>query len=149
MMRAALIAAALLAACSPPASDTPGSITAEWKDPFDTGPVVQLPYGDDGVRIDVAVGQLMEYEGWSSPATGDTDEPLQLPPFVEYLGIRGAPTNESPEERRRVGGDRKHIHTFVARAPGEGVLSIRSYSQREPNDPGYVVVRVIVVARAS
>lgn len=113
-----------------------------WVDPFPPSDVVRLNSIASGGRVEVVIGQRMEFHSHHSSSRGEVVEPAELPTFVEYLGERSPPS----EEPMRVGGSHDYIYEFVARAPGEGVLVIQEYNQRD-NLGAYEVFRATIVAR--
>lgn len=140
-MRYALAILAALAACSPAPSlpDQAGGRDTGFG-PFDLpAPPVQLNAVQNG-RVEVEVGQSMQFRTRYSSSQGEVVELASTPPFIEYRGVEASGSGGQ-------GASADYIFTFVVREPGEGVLAMRLYNQRYGGPPGYEVLNVVVVAR--
>ncbi|HRE44712.1 MAG TPA: hypothetical protein PKY87_12165, partial [Terricaulis sp.] len=111
-------------------------------DPLSPGAMIDLNAFASGARVDVSVGQRMEFRATTSGSRGEVVEPSELPPFIEYAGVRDA----YPAEPANWGGSSEFIHTFIARSPGVGELAIREYNHREGGE--YELFRATIAVRA-
>jgi len=110
-------------------------------DPLSPGAVIRLNATARGGRLEVAVGQHMDFHATSSGSRGEVIEPSETPYFIEYLGARPA----HPNEPENWGGSNDYIYSFVARGDGEGVLVIQEHNQRDGG--AREVFRATIVAR--
>lgn len=141
-MRRTLVILAALAACSP-AEPPPGVIGG--RNPVfapsssAAAPIVQLDALPRNGRVEVAVGQAMQFRTRYSSSQGEVVERGAVPDFVDYIGVEVSAADP--------GASADHVFIFVARRPGEGVLTMQQYNQRFGGPPGYEVLNVTVVAR--
>lgn len=105
-------------------------------------PAVQLDAAPWHGRVEVAVGQVMQFRTSHSysPSRGEVVKSGVMPDFVEYVGVEVSNSDGQ-------GASADYVFTFVARRPGVGVLTMQHYNHHVERPPMYEVLKVIIVAR--
>lgn len=148
MMRFAMLAFAMLAACAPP-EEAPRTDPTEAAVPAPTPADVEIRItaAQDGQIVEVPLNERFAVELVGIPTAGYVWAPAQMPAFLSRAGEAGGPTIAAQNEPGYAGGRHWEVLMFVATAAGEGELVLEQKRPWETDQPPTDVFRVTIHAR--
>lgn len=153
MIRAAFVSVALLAACAPPAGETPaeksapppGSSAVPAPTPQDV--TLRVTAEQNGQTITIGVNQRFAVELVGVPTAGYVWEPKTVPAFLTRAGEASGNTVAAQSQPGYVGGNHWEVLIFAAIEAGSGELVIEQRRPWENGQPANDTFRVNVVAQ--
>jgi inhibitor of cysteine peptidase len=148
MMRFALLAVIVLAACAPteeapPADQSQAALPA----PTPGDVEVRITVAQDGQSVEVPLNQRFAVELVGVPTAGYVWAPAHMPGFLTRAGEAGGPTIAAQNQPGYTGGNHWEVLMFVATTAGEGELVLEQRRPWETGQPPANVFRVTIVAR--
>lgn len=147
MMRAAILALALLGGCTS-SEEKAAAPAAENAVPAPTPEDVQvrITAAQNGQTVDVAVNQRFAIELVGVPTAGYLWQPAQVPAFVTRAGEASGNTIREQSQPGYAGGNHWEVLMFAATAPGTGEIVIEQRRPWETNEPAADSFRVTIRA---
>lgn len=150
MIRLALAAAVLLAACTPSAetpAPPPPRENAAVPAPTPEDVTLRITAEQAGQTVQVAVGQRFAVELVGVPTAGYVWAPSQSPAFLTRAGEATGATTRAQSQPGFVGGNHWEVFMFAATAAGTGELVFEQRRPWETNEPPNNTFRVTITAR--
>jgi predicted secreted protein len=151
MIRAGVLCVSVLAACAPPAGETPAEKSsppqASVPAPTPQDVAVRITAAQNGQTVEVGVNQRFAVELVGVPTAGYVWEPKEIPAFLTRAGDATGNTVAAQSQPGYAGGNHWEVLMFAATAPGSGELVIEQRRPWENNEPPADTFRVTIVAR--